>query len=154
MQKTQESLKPAVEELLVQAKAAFKKLPALGAIAWLFGRTPDKEQLIMKDLDWAVLPPLILDQCRLFMKGDMPFGYFSWAFVNDQVHARLMSGPGDKLQPHEWHNGEHAWLIDLVTPFGSADKMLPELKLSTFPDRSVHYYGVGEDGKTLVKKEL
>lgn len=153
MKNKQESLKPAVEELLVQAKAAFKKLPALGAIAWLFGRAPDKQQLLMKDLDWAVLPPLILDQCRLFMNGDMPFGYFSWAFVNDEVHARLMSGQGT-LKPHEWNNGKHAWLIDLVTPFGSTETMLAELKKSSFPDRPVHYFGVGEDGRTLAKRDL
>jgi cytolysin-activating lysine-acyltransferase len=153
MQITPESINPAVQELLVQAKAAFKKLPALGAISWLFGRTPGKQQLQMHELDRLVLPPLILDQVRLFMNGDMPFGYFSWAFVNDEVNARILGGQGT-LQPHEWHNGEHVWLIDLVAPFGNSEVMLAELKKSTFPDRVVHYFNRSADGKTITKQEL
>lgn len=153
MQKTQQPQNPAVQAILDQANAAFKKMPALGPIVWLFGRMPGKQHLFLLDLDWAVLPPLILDQCRLFMNGEMPFGYISWAFVKDDVHARLMSG-NVKLQPHEWHGGDNAWLIDLVTPFGNADTMLAELKKSTFSDRTVNYIGLGEDGKSTIVKTL
>lgn len=150
MQNGQQPLNSAAQELLDHAKAAFKKMAALGPVAWLFGRMPGKQHLFLQDLDWAVLPPLVLDQCRLFMNGDMPFGYISWAFVNDEVHARLLDG-NPKLQPHEWHGGDYPWLIDIVTPFGEADKMLAELKQSTFPDLTVHYIGLGEDGKTTPK---
>jgi cytolysin-activating lysine-acyltransferase len=144
---------PAIQKIVEQANAAFKKMPALGPVVWLLGRMPGKQHLFMADLDWAVLPPLVLDQCRLFMNGDMPFGYISWAFVNDEVHARLMGG-NTRLQPHEWHGGENAWLIDLVMPFGEADKMLAELKQSTFSERTVHYLGLTEDGRGLVPKTL
>ena len=153
MQNTQQTIDPAVQEILKNASAAFKKLPALGPVAWLFGRMPGKQHLFLQDLDWAVLPPLILDQCRLFMNGEMPFGYISWAYVNDDAHARLSAGQA-KLQPHEWKGGEHPWLIDIVTPFGEAEKMLEELKKSTFPDRRVHYFGLDADGKTISLKEL
>jgi len=150
MQKTQNDLNPAVQELLDHAKAAFKKMGALGPVVWLFGRMPGKQHLLLQDLDWAVLPPLVLNQCRLFMNGDMPFGYISWAFVTDDVHARLLGGDV-KLQPNEWHSGDHAWLIDLVMPFGETDKMLAELKKSTFPERAVQYIGLGDDGNTTTK---
>lgn len=150
MQNKQQPINPAAQELLDHAKAAFKKMAALGPVAWLFGRMPGKQHLFLQDLDWAVLPPLVLDQCRLFMNGDMPFGYISWAFVNDEVHTRLQGG-NLKLQPHEWHGGDNAWLIDIVTPFGEADKMLTELKQSTFANRIVQYIGLGEDGKTTTK---
>lgn len=141
---------PVVRELLDQAKVVFKKMPALGPIAWLYGRMPGKQTLFLQDLDWAVLPPLVLDQCRLFMNGEMPFGYISWAFVNDEAHARLQSG-NSKLQPHEWHGGEHAWLIDLVMPFGETEQMLNELKRSHFPERTVSYYGLDVAGKLQIK---
>lgn len=143
---------PAIaRELLDHAREAFQKLPALGAIAWLFGRMPGKQHLFLKDLDWAVLPPLILDQCRLFMNKEMPFSYISWASVNDEVHARLMSG-NMKLQPHEWKQGDHLWLIDIVAPFGEADRMVAELKQSTFPAKDVHCSSTGEDGKSKTMK--
>lgn len=150
MQNSQQPVNPAVQELLDNAKAAFKKLPVLGPVAWLFGRMPGKQHLFLQDLDWAVLPPLVLDQCRLFMNGDMPFGYISWAFVSDEVHVRIQSGDV-KLQPHEWQGGTNAWLIDIVTPFGEAEKMLAELKQSSFPERSVNYFAIGEDGKLALK---
>ena len=150
MQNTQQPINPAIQELLKNANAAFKKLPALGPVAWLFGRMPGKQHLFLQDLDWAVLPPMILDQCRLFLNGEMPFGYISWAFVSDEVHARLQSGDV-KLQPHEWQGGANAWLIDIVTPFGEAEKILAELKQSTFSDRSVSYFGIGDDGKLTLK---
>lgn len=122
----------------VTAETAFLKLPTLGPIAWLFGRTPDRRFLFLTDLDWAVMPPLVLDQCRLFMKGALPFAYFTWAFVNDDVHQRLLSGNG-KLAPHEWKSGTHLWLIDVVTPFGGLQEMLGELQQTKFPGQALRY---------------
>jgi cytolysin-activating lysine-acyltransferase len=116
------------------ADAAFHKLPVLGPISWLYARTQDRRFMFLADLDWAVMPPVVLDQCRLFMKGQMPFAFFTWAWVSDEVQQRLMEGNG-KLAPHEWKSGPHLWLIDLVTPFGGSNDMLTELHRSQFKDQ-------------------
>ena len=108
------------------AEVAFERLSVLGPVAWLYARTPDRRFLFLADLDWAVMPPVVLDQCRLFMQGKMPFAFITWAFVSDEVHQRLIQGHG-KLAPHEWKSGEHAWLIDVAAPFGGDIEMLDEL---------------------------
>ena len=66
------------------------------------------------------LTPVILEQCQLFTKGEIPFAFITWAFVSDAVDARLRSGV-PALAPHEWKGGEHAWLIDVISPFEKAE---------------------------------
>ena len=51
MQDKQQPLNPAVQEFLDNAKAAFKKMAALGPVVWLFGRMPGKQHLFLQDLD-------------------------------------------------------------------------------------------------------
>lgn len=123
---TKNDASPLTEAQVQAAEAAFDRLSVLGPVAWLYGRTQDRRFLFLADLDWAVMPPVVLDQCRLFMQGKMPFAFITWAFVNDEVHQRLSQGHG-KLAPHEWKSGEHAWLIDVAAPFGGDTELLDEL---------------------------
>lgn len=85
----------------------------------------------MADIDWVLLPPVILDQCRLYTKNDIPFAFFTWAKVNDAVDQRLRSGVL-RIAPHEWQSGEHLWLIDVITPFGQQEEMMTELRKAQF----------------------
>jgi cytolysin-activating lysine-acyltransferase len=126
-------------QLVEYAQAAFDRMPTLGPVAWLYGRDDTKKHLTLADLDWAVQPPLILDQCRLFMKDKMPLGFISWAYVSEDVHQRLLQG-NTRLEPHEWKSGEHLWLIDIVAPFGQQDEMFNDLKLYVLQSQSAHYF--------------
>ena len=63
---------------------------------------------------------MILEQCQLFTKGEIPFAFITWALVNDEVDQRLRAGVA-KIAPHEWQGGEHAWLVDVVSPFEKAE---------------------------------
>jgi len=136
------------------ADAAFDKLSMLGPVAWLYGRTQDRRFLFMADLDWAVMPPVILDQCRIFMQGKIPFAFMTWAFVNDEVHQRLSNGDG-KLAPHEWKSGSHAWLIDVVTPFGGETEMLNEVAKLKFADYPfVNYLARDQAGQKVEVRTL
>ncbi|UXY16835.1 toxin-activating lysine-acyltransferase [Chitiniphilus purpureus] len=128
---------PDMQQMLQYAQAAFERMPTLGPVAWLFGRDEQKKHLTLADLDWAVQPALILDQCRLFMNDKMPFAYVSWALVSDEVHARLQQGQ-TRLAPHEWKGGGHVWLIDIVTPFGQGDSVIAELKQGILAGKIVH----------------
>lgn len=128
-----------VMQLVQYAQTAFERLPTLGPVAWLYGRDDAKKHLTLADLDWAVQPPLILEQCRLFMKDKMPLGFISWAYVSEDVHHRLLKG-NTRLEPHEWKGGEHLWLIDVVTPFGQQGEMFNDLKLHVLRSQSAHYF--------------
>jgi cytolysin-activating lysine-acyltransferase len=136
-----------VMQLVQHAQTAFERLPTLGPVAWLYGRDDANKHLTLADLDWAVQPPLILDQCRLFMKDKMPLGFISWAYVAENVHQRLLQG-NTRLEPHEWKGGEHLWLIDIVTPFGQKEEMFGDLKQIGLFGMSANYFS--GDGKIQV----
>jgi cytolysin-activating lysine-acyltransferase len=71
------------------------------------------------------LPPVVLDQCRLFTRANLPTAFFSWAFVNDEIDAKLRAG--GRLAPHEWKSGQNAWLIDIVMPFRVEEELIDEV---------------------------
>jgi cytolysin-activating lysine-acyltransferase len=133
---TDKTTETAALAALEQAKDALAKLPILGPALWLYARDPIKKFMFLGDTDWAVLPPIVLDQCRLFTKSGLPYAFISWAFVNDQVDARLRSSQ-PKIAPHEWKCGEHVWIIDAVAPFGQLEETLKELRETMFPGRKV-----------------
>lgn len=121
---------------LEEARHALAKLPILGPALWLYARDATRKYTFLGDIDWLVLPPVILDQCRLYTKNGIPFAFFTWARLSDAIDARLRSGVA-KVAPHEWNSGKHVWLIDLVAPFGQADEMIKELLQSTLQGETV-----------------
>lgn len=121
---------------LASAKAALSKLPILGPVLWLYARDPLRKFTFMADIDWVLLPPVVLDQCRLYTKDEIPFAFFTWAKVSDAVDQRLRSGIL-RVAPHEWQSGEHLWLIDAVAPFGQLDEMIAELHKAQFPGQKI-----------------
>lgn len=116
---------------LKEAQNSLAKLPIMGPALWLYARDPLKKFMFMADIDWAILPPVILDQCRLYTKDGIPFAFFTWALVGDVVDQRLRSGT-PRIAPHEWQSGQHLWLVDVVTPFGKTEEMINELRSTQF----------------------
>jgi len=112
---------------LEAAKDSLSKLPILGPAVWLYARDPLKKHTFFADIDVTLLPPVILDQCRLYTKENIPYAFFTWAKVSDEVDKRLRGGE-PRIAPHEWQSGEHLWMIDMVAPFGGLDEMFDELR--------------------------
>lgn len=114
-----------------EAKQALKKLPMLGPALWLYARDARKRYTFIADQDWLVMPPLVLDQCKLYMKGEIPWAFCTWALVSDEIDARLRSAV-PKIAPHEWKSGSHLWLIDVVAPFGGVEELISDLGQTNF----------------------
>lgn len=119
-----------------QSRSALQKIPMLGAVTWLMLQQSASRTGLLGDLEWRVLPPLMLGQARLFMKGDAPVGYASWALLSDEAVARWRQPP-HRLAMQDWNSGEQAWLIDVFTPFGGAREMLQELRTTQFAGREL-----------------
>ena len=134
-----------------QARTSLAKLPMLGPALWLYGRDPQRKYAFMADIDWLTLPPLILDQCKLFLKQELPWAFFTWAFVDDRVHERLLAGNA-KIAPHEWKSGEHAWIVDAVAPFGELDKMVDEIRRTHLAGKAVHRLIVDSAGRVAATR--
>ena len=111
---------------LESAKHELQKLPMLGPVMWLYARDPIKKFTFVGDMDWRLLPPLVLEQFKVFNKHDIPWAYFSWATVSNDVNHRLLSAV-PTIAPHEWRSGTHTWLIDVVTPFGDDPSLIQEV---------------------------
>lgn len=124
------------EEDLAQSQLALAKLPILGPAIWLYAKDPIRKFTFIAETDFTLMPPIILDQCRLYTRTQIPFAFITWALVNDDVHTRLLSG-NPKIAPHEWRGGENIWLIDIITPFGQTDETVKEA-LSLFPGKHIH----------------
>ena len=119
-----------------QAHSALQKIPMLGAVTWLMLQQSASRTGLLADLEWRVLPPLMLGQARLFMQGDAPVGYASWALLSEEAVARWRQAP-HRLAMQDWNSGEQAWLIDIFTPFGGAREMLQELRTTHLAGREL-----------------
>ena len=69
-------------------------------------------------------------------KGEAPIAFASWAFVSDEVEARLKRGQ-IKLKPSEWRSGERCWIIDLVAPGAQAEPFFQALKAGPLAEQTV-----------------
>lgn len=121
----------------------------LGEIVWLMTQSPLHKQLFISDLEWFAMPAILLEQFRIFYGPQTPAAVALWASVSDDTHARLLAG-GYRLRPDEWRNGTHAWLIELVAPFGAHDEILNDLKTGIFAGKVFHFHKVNAQGQRVV----
>lgn len=120
------------------------------------------------------MTPVLLQQFRMFYADDRPVGVLLWAFVNDEVEARLAQGitrrspaSGRTLRPQDCPrgieptmvSGDKLWVlrqqanthVEAIAPFGGAEEMVKDLKAKVFADRELRYLAVGEGGRKDVR---
>lgn len=114
--------------------APLSRLPLLGPIAWLYQQSPFHKHFFLSDLEWLVMPPLMSDQFKLFLKEEAPVAYASWAYVSEDVEKRILAGQY-RLAPHEWRSGDRLLVIDLLSPFGGNEALLKDLSTHVFPEQ-------------------
>lgn len=129
-----------------QAKSVLAKLPMAGPIVWLYMHSPAHKHVFITDVEWMVMPALVLNQCKLYMKDEAPLAYASWAFVDEEVEKRLLAGRM-RLAPKDWKSGDRLWLIDLVAPFGGGRDVIKDLRENVFPSRTIKQLVPDADGK-------
>lgn len=117
----------------------------LGEIVWLMTQSPSHKRLFVGELEWYVMEPMMLSQFRIYRKEKKPIGVVIWAWVNDEIHQRLKSG-NTRLRGKEWHSGEHAWIVDVVSPFGDPSYLVNHLADNVFQDKPYHYLHTDDKG--------
>lgn len=122
----------------------------LGEITWLLGQSPLHNHLSIKDLEWMVMPALLLEQFRIFPAPDgQPAGLILWASVSEETEQRLMREP-IRLVPQDWNSGDRRWLIEMVAPFGGQEEMLADAARTIFAGRSFKYHRPGPQGPQVI----
>ena len=96
------------------------------------------------------MPPVLLEQFRIFNGQQHPVGVALWARVSDETDARLEAG-AHKLRANEWKSGDHAWMIELIAPFGGQNELLMDLAKAIFPNESFKYHMLKEGGIRVVE---
>ncbi len=130
----------------------------LGEIVWLMTQSQGHKHYALSDLEWLVMPALLLEQYRIFRQGTQPLGVALWAYLTPEAEEKLKSGAG-RLRPDEWainmkldpkkgaiHDvGGSLWLVDLICPFHTpenkmADKMLADLMQGPFKGKKFKFH--------------
>ncbi len=120
----------------------------LGDVVWLMTQSPNHKHLFIADLEWLVMPPVMLRQFRLVRGKDKPQAFVTWAMLNEEVEQRLMAGH-TRLRPSDWNAGDRAWIVDLIAPFGGQEAVLKEIKQRLFADKPLKLLQPGKDGKPV-----
>lgn len=119
----------------------------IGEVVYLLAQSPQhRNNVLVGDLEWYLLPAVSNGQVRLFHDNGRPVGFAVWAHVSGEIEESLKNG-GHRLRASDWRSGPKTWLVDLVAPFGGADKMLEELGKSALADRRFSFIRVTPDGK-------
>lgn len=152
---TQNVLSPEkVQELTAlvkgKAKQVIDKIPLLGAVGWLMMQQSSTRHTLLSELEWRVMPALVLDQSKLYMRDNAPIAYVSWARLSEVVAQRYKAAP-HHLMAADWKSGEQIWIVDLCAPFGGVQEMMKDLRETVFARQEIHQFTLGADGqlKTL-----
>jgi cytolysin-activating lysine-acyltransferase len=98
----------------------------MGEITWLMTQSPRHKAIPLGDLEWLVMPALLLRQFRIFYKGEQPVGVALWALADDLVAKRIDAGDR-RLTAVEWKSGAAMRIVDIVAPFGGEAEMRAQL---------------------------
>jgi cytolysin-activating lysine-acyltransferase len=114
-----------------------------GEIVWLMSQSASHKHFAIADLEWMVMPALLLTQYRLFHHEGHPIGAALWAFLSEEAEAKLSLTPV-RLRPDEWKSGNRCWLVDLITPGATAENrlaavMLDDLRRTALKGRSFSF---------------
>lgn len=120
-----------------QASKVFKKIPLLGPVTWLMMQQAATKHTLISELEWRVMPALILEQAKLYMREESPLAFVSWAKMSAASAERYRRAP-HHLMFSDWNSGDQVWLIDIVTPFGGAQEIMKDMREKVFPGQAIH----------------
>ena len=144
----------ATEDLMAKGEDFSKKLPVFGHVMWLYMQSQPHKYYCIQDMEWRVLSPIMLEQCKLYIKTKttgLPMAFVSWAYLSEEAAQRYVQTY--RLAPGDWNSGKNLWIIDMLAPFGGGDKIYQELHHSIFKDQEIHFLYPSEEGG-LVKTTI
>ena len=133
----------------IQAQKVMSKIPLFGAVSWLMMQQSGTRHTLLSELEWRVMPALVADQAKLYLRHDAPLAYVSWARLSDEAEERYKNHP-HHLVSSDWKSGDHNWIVDLFTPFGGASDIINELRNTVFKGQALNQFSVAADGKLSV----
>jgi hemolysin-activating ACP:hemolysin acyltransferase len=126
----------------------------LGQVAALMMRSAGHRHLFLSDMEWLVVPPLLIGQVRVFQSAGAPVAAAFWASVSEEVEKRLEQGE-TRLRPQDWKSGDRLWLIEVIAPAAERNPNALQALLAEWEDGlwrgtlqgSAHKSEIGKAGK-------
>ena len=124
---------------------------AIGQIVWLLSQSAVHRELKIKTLEWSFMPAVVSEQFRIFRFGPtpglsdadpasfaqfgltregletLPLGVAIWANLSEAAEAKLEAG--EHLAAEDWTSGDRTWLVELISPFATAENKLSQIML-------------------------
>lgn len=153
---------PALDDQTKARNALGAKLvsAAFGEMTALLMRTPSYKHHALADLEWLLVPPLLLNQFSLAEARSKengfsaPLGFALWARLSDELDARMKADPGAtlRLKPEDWNSGPHLWLIEAVGPANIVKALITRLAQNQFKGQSFMIRTRDQAGRPAVQK--
>jgi cytolysin-activating lysine-acyltransferase len=105
--------------------------------------------MFLTDLEWMVLPPIMLGQFRVFFADGRAVA-FAAGRRSRKAEARLQE-PNPRLAPVDWKSGDRLWPVNLFAPFGHGEAALKELSETAMKGKSFKMHRMGADGKRTIE---
>jgi len=120
----------------------------LGEITWLLSQTASHKHLTLGDLEWAVMPAILLNQFQIFYNEKQPVAVAMWALLSEEkeklLTAQIEANKPARLDPVAWRSGDRLWLLDLVSPFATPEnnfyeKLIDQIAAGLFKDKPFRF---------------
>jgi len=109
-------------------------------------QSPAHKHMFVTDMEWLAIPAVISKQFRLYRTEKPPWAFVSWAFLDVEAENRFKRGHR-RLRPGDWQCGDRPWLIDVICPFGGAERIIKNVREAVFPGKTVKALISGGAGK-------
>ena len=125
---------------------AEKRYRLIGEITTLLMCSNLHRKYFVDDIGTEFIPPINLNQFRLYKKNTEPIALVTWAFLTKELEEKYATGDYS-LRPKDWNAGDRGWIIDFLAPFGHAKEVIKDLKNNIFPDNRGKAVRVDANGK-------
>ena len=123
---------------------------ALGQAIWLMLRMPMYRHVFLCDLEWMVLPPVLLNQFQLFHAGGRAVAFAAWAYLSPEAEARLQT-QNPRLSPVEWKSGDRLWLVNMFAPYGHGELAVELLAETTLKGQKLKFHRRHPDNSVVAE---
>ena len=146
------------EEAKRRAVSAVRQSLAFSQIVGQLMRSPHYKHYTLADIEWLVLPPLMVGQFSIAeARSDeggprFPAAVALWASVSPEIDKRLteiLTAP-IRLRPDEWRSGDILWLVAAAGDARILSQLLKKLGETTFKDRTVKVRIRKQDGTIAI----
>jgi cytolysin-activating lysine-acyltransferase len=121
-----------------------------GQVVWLMMNTPQFRHVFVADLEWMVLPPILLNQYRLLRVDNRTVAFAGWAYLSETAEKRLQEANA-RLAPVDWKGGDRLWLINVFAPFGHQEAILNEVREIALAGKTFKMHRHMPDGRVSVE---